>query len=338
MIIVLKAGATDADVQHVVDRVKSLGLEVMVSRGVQRTIIGVIGEEDRLREIPLDAIAGVEQVMQVLKPYKRASREFHENDTVISVKGTKFGGGHFGVIAGPCAVESEEMTIDVAEKVKAAGAGILRGGAFKPRTSPYSFQGLKEEGLKILRAVADRFGLGVCTEVMDTRDVTLVARYADIVQIGARNMQNYNLLSEVGLLEKPVLLKRGLSATVKDLLMSAEYILRQGNDKVILCERGIRTFEDSTRNTLDLSAIPNVHMTSHLPIIVDPSHATGRRDLVETMSIAAMAAGADGVMLEVHPNPEMALSDGAQSITPTTFGALMTRMRELAPHLDKAIS
>jgi len=338
MIIVLKAGATDADVQRVVDRVKSLGLEVMVSRGVQRTIIGVIGEEDRLREIPLDAIAGVEQVMQVLKPYKRASREFHENDTVVDVKGTKFGGGHFGVIAGPCAVESEEMTVAVAEKVKAAGAGILRGGAFKPRTSPYSFQGLKEEGLKILRAAADRFGLGVCTEVMDTRDVTLVARYADIVQIGARNMQNYNLLSEVGLLEKPVLLKRGLSATVKELLMSAEYILRQGNDKVILCERGVRTFEDSTRNTLDLSAIPNVHLNSHLPIIVDPSHATGRRDFVETMSIAAMAAGADGLMLEVHPNPEMALSDGAQSITPVTFASLMARMNQLAPHLAKTIN
>jgi len=338
MIIVLKPGATDADIEHVIQRVKSLGFEVMVSRGVQRTIIGVIGEEDRLRETPLDAIPGVEQVMPVLKPYKRASREFHEADTVVSVKETKFGGGTFGVIAGPCAVESEQMTFAVAESVRAAGAGVLRGGAFKPRTSPYSFQGLKEDGLKILRAAADKFGMAVCTEVMDTRDVTLVARYADIVQIGARNMQNYNLLSEVGLLEKPVLLKRGMSATVRELLMSAEYILRQGNERVILCERGVRTFEDATRNTLDLSSIPIVHMDSHLPIIVDPSHATGRRDLIEPMTVAALAAGADGIMVEVHPNPEMALSDGAQSILPTTFETLMRRLAELGPHFHKEIT
>ena len=337
MIIVLRPGATGPEIDHVIERIKSLGLEVMVSRGIQRTIIGVIGEEERLREVPLAAIPGVEQVMPVLKPYKRAAREFHEDDTVIEVKGTKFGGGHFGIIAGPCAVESEEMTFAVAKCVKSAGAGILRGGAYKPRTSPYSFQGLKEEGLKILRAAADKFGLGVCTEVMDTRDVTLVARYADIVQVGARNMQNYNLLSEVGLLEKPVMLKRGLSATVRELLMSAEYILRQGNERVILCERGIRSFEDSTRNTLDLSAIPNVHLNSHLPIIVDPSHATGRRDLVEPMAIAAMAAGADGIMVEVHPDPELALSDGAQSITCDRLDALTGRLKELAPHFGKEI-
>ncbi len=337
MIIVLKPGASDSDIDHVLDRIKSLGFETMLSRGVQRTIIGVIGEEERLREIALEAIPYVEQVMPVLKPYKRASREFHEADTVVEVKGTAFGGGAFGVIAGPCAVESEALAFAVAEKVKAAGAGILRGGAYKPRTSPYSFQGLKEDGLKILRAAADKFGLGVCTEVMDTRDVTLVARYADIVQIGARNMQNYNLLSEVGLLEKPVLLKRGLSATIKELLMSAEYVLRQGNARVILCERGVRTFEDSTRNTLDLAAVPIVHKNSHLPIIVDPSHATGRWDLVEPMAIAAMAAGADGIMVEVHPNPEMALSDGAQSIKPERFESLMARFRQLAPGFSKTL-
>lgn len=337
MIIVLKPGSTDAEIEHVIERVKKLGFETMVSRGVQRTIIGVIGEEEDLRDLPLGAIPGVEQVMPVLKPYKRASREFHEADTIVEVKGTKFGGGHFGLIAGPCAVESEEMTFAVAEKVKAAGAGILRGGAYKPRTSPYSFQGLKEEGLKILRAAADKFGMGVCTEVMDTRDVTLVAKYADIVQVGARNMQNYNLLSEVGLLEKPVMLKRGLSATVKEMLMSAEYVLRQGNERVILCERGIRSFEDSTRNTLDLSAVPNVHFNSHLPIVVDPSHATGRRDMIESMSIAAMAAGADGIMVEVHSDPEMALSDGAQSVKPDGFAALVKRLKTLAPHLGKTV-
>jgi len=335
MIIVLKPGVSDADVEHVLERVKSLGFETMLSRGVHRTIIGVIGEEENLREVALEAIPGVEQVLPVLKPYKRASREFHEADTVIDVKGTKFGGGHFGVIAGPCAVENEQMTFAVAEKVKAAGAGILRGGAFKPRTSPYSFQGLKEEGLKMLRAAADKFGLGVCTEVMDTRDVTLVARYADVVQVGARNMQNYNLLSEVGLLEKPVLLKRGLSATIGELLMSAEYILRQGNERLILCERGVRTFEAATRNTLDLSAVPIVHIDSHLPVIVDPSHATGRSDLVEPMSVAAMAAGADGIMVEVHPDPEMALSDGAQSLTPDEFAGLMGRLRQLASHFGR---
>ncbi len=338
MIIVLKPGATDEEISHVLDRIKSLGFETMVSRGVQRTIIGVIGEEDRLREMPLNAIPGVERVMEVLKPYKRASREFHEEDTVVEVKDTRFGGGFFGVIAGPCAVEGEEMIFRIAEAVAKSGAKVMRGGAFKPRTSPYSFQGLKEEGLKLLRAAADKFGMGVCTEVMDTRDVNLVARYADMVQIGARNMQNYNLLSEVGLLNKPVLLKRGLAATVKELLTSAEYILRQGNEQVVLCERGVRTFEDSTRNTLDLSAVPNVHMNSHLPIIADPSHATGKRELVETMSIASLAAGADGIMVEVHPQPEMALSDGAQSLEVDRFDAMMDRMRELAGHFGKVVN
>ncbi|MHC4713080.1 MAG: 3-deoxy-7-phosphoheptulonate synthase [Planctomycetota bacterium] len=338
MIIVLKPAATDEQVDHILDRMKSLGFETMVSRGVQRTIIGVIGEEDQLREMPLVAMPGVERVMPVLKPYKRASREFREEDTVVQAGNTKFGGGLFGVIAGPCAVENEEMIFSIAGKVSQSGARVLRGGAFKPRTSPYSFQGLKEEGLKLMRAAADKFGMAVCTEVMDTRDVNLVARYADMVQIGARNMQNYNLLSEVGLLDKPVLLKRGFAATVKELLTSAEYILRQGNDKVVLCERGVRTFEDSTRNTLDLCAVPNVHLNSHLPIIADPSHATGRRDLVGAMSVASLAAGADGLIVEVHPDPEMALSDGAQSLEVDQFDALMVRIRELAPHFGKTVN
>ncbi len=338
MIIILESGATQAQVEHVLDRIHSLGFETMVSRGVHRTIVGVIGEEDRLREMPLDAMPGVERVMQVLKPYKRASREFHEADTVVEAKATKFGGGSFGIIAGPCAVESEEMIFRIAERVKKAGVNVLRGGAFKPRTSPYSFQGLKKDGLKMLRAAADEFDMAVCTEVMDTRDVGLVARYADIVQVGARNMQNYNLLSEVGLLRKPVLLKRGLSAMVKELLTSAEYILRAGNEQVILCERGVRTFEDSTRNTLDISAIPNVQINSHLPIIVDPSHAVGRWDLVCPMAVASLAAGADGLMVEVHPSPETALSDGAQSLLPDRFGALVARLGELAEHFDKVIT
>lgn len=338
MIIVLKPRASDEEIDHVLDRIKSLGFETMVSRGVHRTIIGVIGEEERLREIPLGAIPGVERVMAVLKPYKRASREFQEEDTVVTAGKTKFGGGSFGVIAGPCAVENEEILFAVAKQVKAAGASVLRGGAFKPRTSPYSFQGLKEEGLKLLRAAADEFDMAVCTEVMDTRDVNLVARYTDIVQIGARNMQNYNLLSEVGLLDKPVLMKRGLSATMQEFLMSAEYILRQGNQKVILCERGVRTFEDSTRNTLDLSVVPNIHINSHLPIIVDPSHATGRRDLVGPMSVAALAVEADGLIVEVHPDPEMALSDGAQSLMPDQFAGLMKKLSELAPHFGLRIN
>jgi 3-deoxy-7-phosphoheptulonate synthase len=338
MIIVLKAATTDQDIERVISRIKTLGFETMVSKGVQRTIIGVIGEEDKLRDMALDAIPQVEQVMQVLKPYKRASREFHEADTIVEVAGAKFGGGWFGVIAGPCAVENEKMIMESAAKLKAAGVKMLRGGAFKPRTSPYSFQGLKEDGLKMLRAAADANGMGVCTEVMDTRDVNLVARYADMVQIGARNMQNYNLLSEVGLLAKPVLLKRGMSATVKELLTSAEYVMRQGNAKVVLCERGVRTFEDATRNTLDIAAVPVVHINSHLPIIVDPSHATGRRDLIEPMSLAALAAGADGIMLEVHPNPEEALSDGAQSILPAKFEELMGKLTALAPHVGKKVS
>ncbi|MHC5540214.1 3-deoxy-7-phosphoheptulonate synthase, partial [Singulisphaera rosea] len=300
MIIVLKPNPTPDVIQHVLERIEALGFTPHLSQGVSRTIIGVIGDEDKLQAEPLQAIAGVEQVVPILKAYKLASREFHPDDSVFDIKGVKVGGGHLMMIAGPCAIESEERLVEIAEKVRDAGANVLRGGAFKPRTSPYSFQGLGEDGLKMLKATGERFGMPVVTEVMDPRQVDLVVRYTDIFQIGARNMQNFDLLKEVGKTKTPVLLKRGMSATVKDLLMSAEYVLAQGNREVILCERGVRTFEDSTRNTLDLSIVPNAKGLSHLPIIVDPSHATGRPDLIPAMSRAGVAAGADGVHIEVH--------------------------------------
>ncbi|MBU1006201.1 MAG: 3-deoxy-7-phosphoheptulonate synthase, partial [Candidatus Omnitrophica bacterium] len=313
MIIVLRPNATKNEIDHIIEKVNKLGLKTMVSRGVERTIIGVIGEEDILRVQPLEAYPGVEKVMSILKPYKLVSREFKGEDTVIDVEGVKIGGQKIVVMAGPCSVENLDSLMAIGNDVKASGALILRGGAFKPRSSPYSFQGLGEEGLKYLKEVKEKTGLKIVTEVMDTRDVALVEKYADILQVGARNMQNFNLLKEVGLCKKPVLLKRGIASTVKEFLMSAEYILSNGNFNCILCERGIRTFEDSTRNTLDLSAVPLIKRLSHLPIIVDPSHGTGKWNLVPSMSRAAIAAGADGLMIEVHPNPEDAYSDGAQS-------------------------
>ncbi len=338
MIIVLKPGAGDAEIDHVLERIAELGLKPHLSRGEQRTIIGVIGDEDTLRVAPLAAIPGVEQVLPVLKPFKLAGREIHPDDSVVDVRGVKIGGGWLGMIAGPCAVESEDLLVEIAGHVKAAGANILRGGAFKPRTSPYSFQGLGEDGLKILRAVGDRFGMPVVTEVMDPRQVELIDRYADMFQIGARNMQNFNLLNEVGQTHKPVLLKRGMSATVKDMLMSAEYVLSAGNPSVVLCERGVRSFEDSTRNMLDMSAVPNVHGLSHLPIIVDPSHATGRPDLIPSMACAAVAARADGVHIEVHSRPERALSDGSQALLPAQYAAVMQQIQKIAAVMGQTIS
>jgi 3-deoxy-7-phosphoheptulonate synthase len=345
MIIVLKPDVTPDQVDHVLERITELGFKPHVSRGEMRTIIGVIGDEGRLRTTPLSAIPGVEQVLPVLKPFKLASREMRHEDSVVEVRcGTsgkppvRIGGGHLGMIAGPCAIESLEILDEIAGHVKAAGANILRGGAFKPRTSPYAFQGLGEPGLGILREVGDRHGLPVVTEVMDPRQVEMVERYADMFQIGARNMQNFDLLKEVGQTHKPVLLKRGMSATVKDLLMSAEYILSEGNPSVVLCERGVRSFEDSTRNMLDMSAVPNVKGLSHLPIIVDPSHATGRPDLIPPMSRAAIAAGADGVHIEVHSCPEKALSDGPQALLPDQYLALFREMRKLAEVMGKMIS
>jgi 3-deoxy-7-phosphoheptulonate synthase len=336
MIIVLRPDSTKEQIDHILDRIRELGFKPHVSQGTARTIIGVIGDENRLQVQPLSAIPGVEQVLPIMKPFKLASREFRSADSVVVVGGrVRVGGGGMAMIAGPCAIESAEVLDTIAREVKSAGANILRGGAFKPRTSPYSFQGMGEEGLKILRDVGDRHNMPVVTEVMDPRQVAVVERHADMFQIGARNMQNFDLLKEVGQAKKPVLLKRGMSATVKDLLMSAEYILAEGNHDVVLCERGVRTFEDSTRNMLDMSAVPNVKGQSHLPIIVDPSHATGRPDLIPAMARAAVAAGADGVHVEVHSCPEKALSDGPQALLPKQYAALMTDLRRLADVMGK---
>ena len=337
MIIVLKPHSGPEVIRHVIERIEAMGFTPHLSQGVARTIIGVIGDEDKLQAEPLQAIAGVEQVVPILKPFKLASREFHQDDTVIDIKGIKVGGGHLMMIAGPCAIEGEAVLNDIAEQVRDAGANVLRGGAFKPRTSPYSFQGLGEDGLKMLKAAGERFNMPVVTEVMDPRQVELVERYTDIIQVGARNMQNFDLLKEVGKTRTPVLLKRGMSATVKDLLMSTEYVLSQGNREVILCERGVRTFEDSTRNTLDLSIVPNLKGQSHLPIIVDPSHATGRPDLIPAMARAGVAAGSDGIHIEVHTCPEKALSDGPQALLPGQYSRLMDELRMLAEVLGKSI-
>jgi len=337
MIIVLRPHTTPEQVQHVIKHIEELGFKPHVSQGELRTIIGVIGDERKLQAEPLAAIPGVEQVLAILKPFKLASREMQAADTIVEVGKVKVGGGFLGMIAGPCAIESHEILDEIAGKVRAAGANILRGGAFKPRTSPYSFQGLGEEGLKILRSVGDKHGMPVVTEVMDPRQVDLIHRHADMFQIGARNMQNFDLLKEIGQTRKPVLMKRGMSATVKDMLMSAEYILAAGNPNVVLCERGVRSFEDSTRNMLDMAAVPNVKGMSHLPIIVDPSHATGRPDLIPAMARAAVAAYADGVHVEVHSCPEKALSDGAQALLPNQYATLMGDLQKLATAVGKTI-
>ncbi len=337
MIIVLKPHTSQPQIDHILERIAELGLKPHLSQGEMRTIIGVIGDETKLQAEPLRAIPGVEQVLPILKPFKLASREFLKEDTVVEVGRVRVGGGSLAMIAGPCAVESHDILDTIAREVKRAGANILRGGAFKPRTSPYSFQGLGEEGLRILREVGETHHMPVVTEVMDPRQVDLVNRYADMFQVGARNMQNFDLLKEVGQTRKPVLLKRGMSATVKDLLMSAEYVLCEGNKQVILCERGVRSFEDSTRNMLDMSAVPNVKGLSHLPIIVDPSHATGRPDLIPPMARAAVAAGADGVHVEVHSCPEKALSDGPQALLPQQYASLMQDVRRLAQVMEKVI-
>ncbi|MDD5079165.1 MAG: 3-deoxy-7-phosphoheptulonate synthase [Candidatus Omnitrophica bacterium] len=338
MIIVLKPGTTEEQVSHIIQKVEKLGLTPHVSKGTERTIIGVIGPEDILRITPLEAYPGVEKVMPVLAPYKLVSREFKSQDSVIDVgKGVKIGGKNIVIFAGPCAIEDIDTLYDIAQEVKKAGAKILRGGAFKPRTSPYSFQGKGKEGLEILQKVGNDLDMVTITEVMDSRDVELVAKYVDILQIGARNMQNFNLLKEVGQTKKPVLLKRGLASTIKELLMSAEYILSGGNFNVILCERGIRTFEDYTRNTLDISAIPAVKQLSHLPIIADPSHAAGKWGLVAALSKAAVAAGADGLIVEVHSHPEDALSDGAQSLLPDNFANLTQELKTVAAAVGREI-
>lgn len=338
MIIVLKPECSEEQLHHICEKLEEMGFRHEVSRGVQRTLIGVIGDEDVLRNAPLQAIPGVESVMSVLKPFKLASREFHEEDSVFELgHGVKIGGGSLALIAGPCAIEGHDILLEIAQSVKAAGANVLRGGAFKPRTSPYSFQGLGEEGLKMLRDVGDELSMPVVTEVMDPRQVELVDQYTDLLQVGARNMQNFNLLMEIGKTNKPVLLKRGMSATVQDLLMSAEYVIASGNNRVILCERGVRSFDPSTRNLMDLAMVPNAKGLSHLPIVVDPSHATGRPDLIPSMALAGLAAGADGIHIEVHSCPEKAMSDGPQALLPQQFAELAQKIRELAPLFNRTL-
>jgi len=338
MIIVLKPKTTKAQINHIVKKIAGFKLRAQVSKGKERTIIAVIGDERILSTVPVEAFPGVEKVMTVLKPYKLASKDFRKEPSIIDLGlGVKIGGNHIAMIAGPCSVESREQLLATAKAVKAAGANVLRGGAFKPRTSPYAFQGMAEEGLKILAEAREMYKMPVVTEVLDTRHVELVNKYADCFQIGARNMQNFELLKEVGKMNKPVLLKRGLMSTVKEWLMSAEYILANGNMNVILCERGIRTFETETRNTLDLSAIPLVKSLSHLPVVSDPSHGTGKKPLIYPMALASVAAGADGVLIEVHPKPETALSDGDQSLLPLEYKKLVDDARKVAKAIGRTL-
>jgi 3-deoxy-7-phosphoheptulonate synthase len=338
MIVVMKVGSSDKDIDSVVKRIESAGLKTHVSQGVERTIIGVVGQIYPELQDMLEMVHGVDEVIRVSKPYKLSSREFHPLDTTVKVGDVTIGGKGVVVMAGPCAVESEQQLFETANAVKAAGANILRGGAFKPSTSPYQFRGLGEQGLELLARVKKEVGLPVITEVMSTGDVELVATYADILQIGARNMQNFSLLEEVAKTGKPVMLKRGLSATVQEWLLAAEYILAQGDGQLILCERGIRTFETYTRNTMDISVIPIIEKVSHLPIIADPSHGTGKWYLVIPMALAAIAAGADGIMVEVHPHPDQALKDGAQSLTFANFQQLMSQIEYVARAVGRHIA
>lgn len=337
MIIVLKPGATEREIEHIVGKIKEVGLKSHINKGEERTIIGVIGDERVLQSQPLLAFPGVEGVLPILAPYKLVSREFKKENTVLDVQGIKIGGKRLVMMAGPCSVEKQDLLSSIAQEVKEAGAVILRGGAFKPRTSPYAFQGLGEEGLEYLTEAKKKTGLLIITEIMDPRDMPMMLKHADIIQIGARNMQNFRLLAEVGSYNKPVMLKRGLSATIKEFLLSAEYIMAAGNSQVILCERGIRTFETATRNTLDLSAVPVIRELSHLPIIIDPSHAVGKTHLVAPMAKAAVAAGADGLIIEVHSNPEEAYCDGEQAMLPKDFKTLMAQLRRIAAAVDREL-
>ncbi|MEK7267452.1 MAG: 3-deoxy-7-phosphoheptulonate synthase [Nitrospirota bacterium] len=339
-IIVLNRKATEKNITHLLKKLESKGLKATVSRGTEKTVIGVIGDTSRITEEEENAVRvmkGVEDVVRILKPYKLASRDFKSQNTIIKVKGKVIGGKKIPVIAGPCAVENRTIMMSIAEKVKAAGASFIRGGAYKPRTSPYSFQGLGEEGLQYLAEASRKTGLPVVTEIMDPRDLETILQYTDIIQIGARNMQNFRLLLEVGMCNKPVLLKRGLSATIKEWLMAAEYVMSKGNLEVILCERGIRTFETATRNTLDLSAVPVLKQKTHLPVVVDPSHGVGKWDLVAPMAKAAVAVGADGLLIEVHTNPENAMSDGEQSLKPDAFKKLMAELKPIAKAVGREI-
>jgi 3-deoxy-7-phosphoheptulonate synthase len=339
MMIVMKEGATKEQVAHVVERIEEVGCSAHISKGELLTVIGAIGDRDRVASLGLEGASGVDHVVPILKPYKLASAQFRKGErTVVDVDGRRVGGDHFGLIAGPCTVEGREQTLEVARVVAENGATMLRGGAYKPRTSPYTFQGLGVEGLRLLQEAKEETGLPIVTELMDVRDVADVVEVADVVQIGARNMQNYTLLAEIGRAGLPVLLKRGLSATLDELLMAAEYVLKEGNGNVMLCERGIRTFETSYRFTLDLMAVPVLRELTHLPVIVDPSHAAGRRDWVQPMSLAAAAAGADGIIVEVHNEPEEAICDGPQALPAEAFAEYAEQVRRIAEIAGKELS
>lgn len=337
MLIVMDRSATPVDVERVVETAERMGLKAHPIPGEQRTAVGITGNRGTVEPTAFEDLPGVLEVIKVSHPYKLVSREFHPEDTVVSIGGVPVGGGRLAIIAGPCAVESLEQTVTIAREVKARGAHLLRGGAYKPRTSPYAFQGLGEEGLKILAAAREETGLPIVTEALDTSSIDIVAKYADCLQIGARNMQNFELLKAAGRIGKPVLLKRGMSATLEEFLLAAEYVLAGGNPNVVLCERGVRTFSDFTRNTLDLAVVPAVKRLSHLPILVDPSHGTGRRHKVVPMSLASIAAGADGVAVEVHHQPERALSDGPQALTPPMFSELMARLSPIAAAVGRTL-
>ena len=337
MIIVMSPNATKENLQRVIQKIESAGLKTHISEGAEVTIVGVIGEKSKIANLEMNMMDGVEKTVRITEKYKLVSRNFHPEATIVDVDGVKIGGKEIVVMAGPCSVESIDQLREAAKAVKAGGAKFLRGGAFKPRTSPYDFQGLEEEGLKMLRQVADEEGLKVVTEIVDKDDLELVGKYADVYQVGARNMQNFQLLKALGKVKKPVMLKRGLSATISEWLNAAEYIMAGGNEQVILCERGIRTYETFTRNTLDLSAVAAVKELSHLPIIVDPSHGTGRWQMVKPMARAAVAAGCDGLIIEVHPHPEVALSDGDQSLTPKNFNRLMEDLGKIAAVMERTV-
>lgn len=328
MIAILKPGTTPAQTDHLVSWLKTMNLDVHISHGEEVTILGLVGDTTRVDIDLLKSLEMVDTVKRVSEPFKQANRKFHPMDTIIEVGSARIGGGYFAMIAGPCSVESEAQIVEVAQAVKASGANLLRGGAFKPRTSPYAFQGMGAEGIRLLLKAKEATGLPIVTEIMNISTLDLFAD-VDVIQVGARNMQNFDLLKELGKTKKPILLKRGLANTIQELLMSAEYIMSEGNEKVILCERGIRTFETATRNTLDLSAVAVLHNLTHLPVVVDPSHATGKAELVPPMAMAAAAAGADGIMVEVHNNPAAALCDGAQSLTPAQFDELNRRVQRL---------
>lgn len=336
MLVVMNANATEEQISGVIKSIEAKGFEARVSKGELKIVISAIGSKQTDKR-DFELLSGVTEVIQLTTNYKLTTRAFKENDTIVEVNGVKFGGGHVGLIAGPCAVESYEQVDNTARELLKSNIKIIRGGAFKPRTSPYAFQGIGEEGLKILRSVADNYGLAVATEIIDVSQIDMFMKYVDIFQVGARNMQNFNLLKELGTIHKPVILKRGMSSTYEEWLMSAEYIMSGGNGQIILCERGIRTFETYTRNTLDLAAIPVVKKLSHLPVIVDPSHGTGLRDKVEPMSRAAIAAGCDGLIIEVHYNPDCALCDGAQSLRPEQYNQLYNEIKQIAPIVGKEI-